>query len=782
MRKVSADRRIALVHVALLGSLGLLSACGDGGGVVSIPVSAANTPAVTTPTPASTPSVTPSAVFQTSEYSRSTGPATHNVLPAWQNGYNGQGVTIGFVDSGIDTTSPEFAGRISAASADVVSNRGISNVTDDHGTNVALVAAAARDNTGVLGIAYNATLLIARADTPGSCSASAGCGFSDPAIAAGIDRAVQNGAKVINLSLGGSAPSTVVVNAVARAAASGAVIVVSAGNDARANPDPFAVGLRQAGNGNVIIAGSVNASGGISSFTDRAGSEAQNYLTALGEGICCVYQNGVLKVTTNAQGQQLITVSSGTSFSAPQISGAAALLIQAFPNLTAGQVVSLLLSSARDAGATGTDAVYGHGILDIGNAFSSKGVTSLAGSSTQIALGSSAVITSHAMGDAVAQSAGLSAVVLDSYNRAYRDNFGANLRIAPVAQLLAIAVGSAQHHISQHSGPVSLAFTVDGSNPGASVWTGQLHISREDSRAAKVLAGRIVTQFGSGTALALGFAEAPDSLISSLQGRSSPAFQIAQAASDDMGFNRAGGSSFALRRGIGPWGLTLSGGRESVQAGFAPRPGETLQDQHNSFGASRFGVALDRHFGAVASSLALSWLGEDRSVLGAFFDPAFGAHGADSVFVDAALGWHPADRWQLNAAWRQGFTRARSSAFIAPGSSFSSYGWSVDASRSGVFSGGDSLGLRIAQPLRVASGGISLNLPTAYSYATEAATYELVPLSLAPRGRELDTELAWRGALWGGNASASVFARFNPGNVASLPLDKGVALRWNTGF
>ena len=97
-------------------------------------------------------------------------------------------------------------------------------------------------------------------------------------------------------------------------------------------------------------------------------------------------------------------------------------------------------------------------------------------------------------------------------------------------------------------------------------------------------------------------------------------------------------------------------------------------------------------------------------------------------------------------------------------------------------SGGDSLGLRIAQPLRVASGGISLNLPTAYSYATEAATYELVPLSLAPRGRELDTELAWRGALWGGNASASVFARFNPGNVASLPLDKGVAVRWNTGF
>ena len=99
-----------------------------------------------------------------------------------------------------------------------------------------------------------------------------------------------------------------------------------------------------------------------------------------------------------------------------------------------------------------------------------------------------------------------------------------------------------------------------------------------------------------------------------------------------------------------------------------------------------------------------------------------------------------------------------------------------------MFTGGDSLGLRISQPLRVAAGGIKLTLPVGYSYATETASYGIVPLPLAPHGRELDSELAWRGALWGGGASASMFIRVNPGNIASLPIDRGMALRWNGTF
>ena len=241
---------------------------------------------------------------------------------------------------------------------------------DGHGTQVALVAAAARNNIGVVGIAYGATIAAFRADTPGTCAEADGCTFNDRNIAAGIDRAVTAGATVINLSLGGDAPTTTLLNSVRRAVAAGVVIVVSAGNEGDGSdpdvdpnqPNPFAAGVRNAGGANVIIAGSVDDSSQFSAFSNRAGAQAQFFLSALGERVCCEYENGVLKVETDASGS-FVTLVSGTSFSAPQISGAVALLRQAFPNLSGAQMVDLLLSSARDAGAAGTDTTYGRGIL-----------------------------------------------------------------------------------------------------------------------------------------------------------------------------------------------------------------------------------------------------------------------------------------------------------------------------------------------------------------------------------------------------------------------------------
>lgn len=780
---------------AALAPFALLTACGGGGGAVSTPPPAATpTPSpsptptpVPTPSPTPTPTPPPAASFDTAEYRMSDGPSLHNAITAWQAGATGQGVTIAIVDTGIDTGNPEFAGRIAAASADVAGNRGI-NPQDDHGTHVALIAAAARNNTGIMGIAYDATILALRADSPGSCAGTGaeadGCTFADSAIAAGVDRATQNGAKVINLSLGGGASGNSVRAAIGRAAAAGVVVVVSAGNDANDanpsfdpnNPEPFAVSLRAAGNGNVIIAGSVNDTGTISDFSNRAGTEATWYLTAQGERVCCLYENGTLK-TTVQNGQTFITLLSGTSFAAPQISGAVALLRQAFPNLTAAQTVDLLLRTARDAGATGTDAIYGRGVLDIARAFAPVGTTSVAGTTTALALTDSTGALSPAMGDA-AQAASLGTVVLDSYQRAYSVGLGGSLRTARVQPRLAGALQARTHELATGGPELALAFSVDGANRLRP--TGSLRLTQDQADSARVLAARMIAQVSPQTRVGFAFSQNADGLAASLREASRPAFLVAGSPLDDTGFVRDQAMSFGLRRQLGAWGVTMTAERGQVRDDtVSPR---LRRDRPDLGAATRFGAQLDRSFGALDLALGASWLNERDTVLGARFNPALVPGGADSLFLDLDAAWRLADAWRLGASLRHAWTRPHGGGLLAAGSQFMAQGWSVDFARYGLFASDDSLALRLSQPLRVVSGGLDFDLPSAYDYDTLTATPGRQRLSLVPQGREIVTELAWRGRLWGGTSSASLFYRKDPGHYASLPDDKGVALSWSGRF
>ena len=68
---------------------------------------------------------------------------------------------------------------------------------------------------------------------------------------------------------------------------------------------------------------------------------------------------------------------------------------------------------------------------------------------------------------------------------------------------------------------------------------------------------------------------------------------------------------------------------------------------------------------------------ESDTVLGAYFHEALGASGADTLFADASFGVDIAPQWRLGGEFRQGFTRARASGFVADGSRFSSRAWSV---------------------------------------------------------------------------------------------------------
>ena len=787
---------------AALLSFGLVAGCGGGSVGGSLMPAPAPAP-IPTPTPVPTPSPTPtptptsSSAFLTSEYNRSTGPGQHGAITAWAGGTTGAGVTIGIIDSGIDTANPEFAGRISPASRDVAGSRGLINADSSHGTNVALVAAAARDNTGIVGIAFDATIAMFRADTLGTCATvvasdpKSGCTFSDTSIAAGVNAAVAAGAKVINLSLGGSPPNSQLRNAVANAAANGVVLIISAGNDGDStdaavdpnNPDPFAAGLRVAGNGNVIIAGSVDANNAISAFSNKAGSEAAWFLSARGERVCCVYENGVLKVVTNADGTRSAFVFSGTSFAAPQIAGAAALLRQAFPNLTAVQVVDLLLRSANDGGTAGTDPIYGRGILNIAKAFAPQGTTSLAGSTVAIPLGDTTVVTSAPMGDAGSTTKAFGAIVLDGFQRAYQYELSAGIRTAQVEPRLAPALNAQVRNVALGNDRVSLAFSVDARGRVDRLpWQGMLRLSLADAQVARVLAGQVVARIAPNSKIAFAFAQGSDGLVARLQGRQQPAFLIARAPGDDQGFGQDGMLSMAWRHQAGRWGLSASaehGSSVSAAPVFSALSG---LERRRYDRADRYGLALDRQLGNLQLALGASWLTERRTILGARLNEGFGGSGANSLFLDASGQWRAAAGWRLAAQWRSGFTAPRSGGSVAPGGRLISSAWSFDAGREGVFKSGDLLGLRVSQPLRVESGGIALNLPVDYSYATLQPTFARRTLGLAPQGREIDTELAWRGPLWTGAAMLSLYYRIDPGHYASAPNDQGAAFTWSKRF
>ncbi|MET0179936.1 MAG: S8 family peptidase, partial [Novosphingobium sp.] len=722
---------------------------------------------------------------------RSDGPAFHRAITAWERGATGRSVTLAIVDSGIDIDSPEFAGRISSASADVTGAGRSIDGEDDHGNQVALIAAAARDNTGILGMAFDATIQVLRADAPGTCAteragnADTGCKFPDSTIATGVDRAVSAGARVVNLSIGGSSISSTLRSAISRAAAAGVVVIVAAGNggdstdpaDNPNQPDPFASSTLAAGDGNVIIAGSVDDNGVISDFSNRAGNAAPFVLNALGENVCCVYANGTLRITTSG-GRQFVTVVSGTSFSAPQITGAVALLAQAFPNLGGRQIVDLLLRSARDAGAPGTDAVYGGGILDIANAFAPQGQTALAGSATPLPLGDDVFVVGGAMGDAASR-ASLGAVILDGYSRAYAVDFARSLRSAPVTPRLAQALAGQTRNLTAGSDALALAFTVDARGGGR--WIAPLRLGREDANLSRVLAASVTARLAPGRQLGFGFRQGADGLVAQLQGARSPAFLVAGAPGEDLGFAAAERTALAVRQQLGGLGVTVSA--ETGTALTVPlRFAESLRGGREPERMQRFGLAFDRRLGVVEAGLGVAWLREDRTVLGARFHDAFGRGGADSVFVDARAGWSLAPDWRLSAAVRGGLTAPHAGGAIASGGRLLSSAFAIDLEKAGALFGGDRLALRLSQPLRVESGAVRLRLPIGYDYATLATTYGESALPLTPRGRELIGELAWRGELWGGDAAASLFYRKDPGHFADIADDQGIALRWSRGF
>ncbi|WP_325065227.1 S8 family peptidase [Qipengyuania aquimaris] len=719
-------------------------------------------------------------------------------MTAWENGATGSGSIIAVIDSGIDLDSPEFANRIHPQSQDVAGNRSVEG-EDDHGTNVSLVAAAARNGSGILGMAFDAEILALRADAPGSCATdtpddpSLGCSFFDRDIARGIDVAINAGATVVNLSLGGQSPGTAVLDAVRRASAAGVVIVVSSGNYGDGSdpdfdqfqPTPFASDIRAAGGDNVIIVGSVDANGQFSDFANPAGDDSQFYLAARGERICCVYENGEIYIEQTPQGQFVILFS-GTSFAAPQVAGAVALIRQAFPNLTGAEIVSLLFESARDGGAAGTDAIFGRGILDVAQAFRPAGAMSIPGTSVPLAVNQPTGIGSPAMGDALTSQGILAVVATDKYARAFAVDLGVGMKDArPDNDRLraALAPGSRRHSAQQ--GPLTMAFSVTDrfSARGGVAEPRGLLLSKRETDTARLLAGRVIARLSPKLDFAFSVNEGAHGLSAQLAGAFEPAFLIAGSGASASAFQSRDQRAFAAGYDLAP-GVRAVATFERGHVGFV---GDTflLDRQPELFdrlGFTRSGIEFSAQGLPIDSSISFDWMREDNTLLGGWFGGALGGSGSQSLSMTARFARSFANRWRLAGAWQSGWSFADEAGLVANSNGLTTSGWSVDLQRQGALGPADSVAFRLSQPLRVERGGLNLRVPTSYDYATETASFSNRRLSLTPTGRELVGELRWAGPVSFGWGGASLFYRHEPDHIADSPAEVGAAASFNARF
>ncbi|HMT44076.1 MAG TPA: S8 family peptidase [Chakrabartia sp.] len=773
---MSRNRRSWMMGCALFSMMSL-SACGGGtaagtgGGVASTPTPASSTP-TTTPT-VTTPVTTPSTTnYDTAEYQRSNAAVQAGALTAYQQGATGAGVIAAIVDGGIANSHSEFAGRIHAASADVVSSRGIADESG-HGTSVAAVLAAARNDSGAQGVAFGATLLIARTDKVGSCAESSGCSHDDNAIARGVDLAVANKARVINISLGGSPANVTLRNAIDRATAAGIVIVISAGNVYEtdpakgANPDPLAmVATDSVARKTVIIAGGLDASNAaLTNFSNRAGSAQSVYLGALAYRVRSIDENGTAYLYN------------GTSYAAPAISGAVALLAQAFPNLSGAQIVDLLFRTATDLGEAGVDSTFGNGALNIARAFQPQGQTALAGSAIPVSTATDGGLSAP-MGDA--SPAGMNATFLDSYGRAYTADLGQTLGRARLSPRLFNALDTGLQGMRTGFGPAALTLSVR--QGGSMARVERTLLAPHETAQARALAGQVMTQLTGKTAMAFGISTTSARLQDGLTGHAASPFLMAGDGAGSHGFDYAPRTALMMAHKLGR--LRVFGGGETgdVRRWDAHAASLTLRNrQVYRIQSGMMGAVWEQ--GPLSLTASTTVMNEERTVLGARFAAFLGSPGARTLFADAGARLALNGGWQLKGQLRSGWTRVSAGGIRQGADHLRTNAWSFDVEKAGLFSTKDQAALRISQPLRVSRGGFSMLLPTGYDYASGETTLSRHRMNLAPSGREIDMEGSWSTPLGQrGSLSTNLFWRQQPGNIAAMPADKGGAVRLDWRF
>lgn len=364
---------------------GILALSGGGGGKSSSGTGTPDTPSDPDP---DLPVTEDPDTFDTAEYRRNTGNHALNANQAYARGVTGQGVIVGILDDGVTQTNTVDEFPTISLSRDYVGQD--NSPPELHANFIASIVAGTRNDSQSHGIAYGATLYDYKIST------ESGVFADDATIGQAYTDAHNDGVLVLNASYGTNnslgAPQegdrALIDAAFGNEIAAirtfksnggsdrGTVIVYSTGNESRSQPSfeslfPWYYPELE---GNVLTVTALNANFNPDNY-DPATVQLAGYANRCGAAMnWCLTAPGTDILTENFNGTSFRI--SGTSFATPFVVGAAALLGQAFPNLTVEEIVEILLVTATDLGAEGVDPVFGYGLVNLEQAFEPVGQTS----------------------------------------------------------------------------------------------------------------------------------------------------------------------------------------------------------------------------------------------------------------------------------------------------------------------------------------------------------------------------------------------------------------------
>jgi hypothetical protein len=799
---LSGGRRKPLA-LPVMASVLALAGCGGGGGGGGGGGAAAAAPA-TAPAPVSQSVGFILAPANQEQINSNNALGPINALVPASYGILGQGQVVADFDTGADASNPDLNGQILTTEAYLVGTGPQTIATDEdntdaHGTAVSSIIAGVIGGE-VQGVAPDAQVVPIEIPE----DAHQDFVFTDAGLANAVDYLNNTLVNVHvannswNISGGGGQGLSIqqyeaqnhgqlfaslypqTVAAWQTFVNNGNVVVWAAGNETAAEPDAFA-GLPLEIHALLpgwAVAVAISPGGGLASYSNACGSTAAFCIAAVGGGLNPAAGVSVAVSHAVSASGYVLNGYAGTSFAAPEVSGAIAVLMSApgAGHLSAQQALQILFMTANDTGIYANSAIYGHGVLDLDAAMGpigqpviiSNGVDPVALASTALVLG-----TPFGIGPMKALAA-TPLTVLDAFGRGYVVSLGGMATPGAPSFDAADRLGlfGKPDQTIYNAGGGSFELVVDA-DP---------RIASPDSAGTRFIAGQ---RFGAEATLSVAAGVDPARLLPS--GGEGAAAALAQGT---LAPGAAANPYFALMDKPMAMGTDLQlGGTRVAVVGAVGAPvlpaGMTMAPDAPQPRIFATDIEAEHKVGAAGLvRLDAGTMVESNTLLGSYATGAVQMSRSETWFAGIGGEYRLDPQTSLVAGFHVGLTSSDG----VPGSMFAgaanigSYAAGIGVVRHDWLRDGDRLTLGLAMPLRAVSGHADLLVPTTVNF-DGTVTPRTVSIGMNADGSEVDLQGAWSVPIAdSASVTTGLLWRKDPDNIRGAPMETIAATRLDFRF